>query len=137
MVFEMMGQRVEGQDVALRAEAANEPQGGRGDERMLAEFLSLEEVRQVNLDGGERRCFQRVQDGDGGMCICAPVEDQTARLGSSFLNPVDQRAFHVGLTKVDGKTKCLGMGARERIDIGERFQVKHICVKPVRGFREG
>ena len=70
-------------------------------ERFVSEFLAAVDVRQVDLDSRDLRATDGISQGNTGVGIGGRVDDKVVVVRSDFMNPFDELAFGIGLSKTD------------------------------------
>ena len=86
---------------------------------MVAEFLALVDVGEVNLHHRNVEKKQRVEDRHRGVGERGGIDDQGVRLGPGLLNPADQFPFVIGLPEGEAPAARLCRGRAGSLDIGQ------------------
>ena len=98
------------------SEAGNLPERDTCDVGMVTKRLSLVDVREMYLDGGQPNRCNGIADRDARMCIGGRVDNNPVESASGFLNPCHQFAFAVGLPDVDRHRQLLGQFRQRGIE---------------------
>ncbi|GAC1414178.1 MAG: hypothetical protein NVSMB6_16310 [Burkholderiaceae bacterium] len=82
------------------------------------------DVGEMQLDQGESGTPDSVMERDRGMGIGAGVEYGTSQPavclgGAGLMDPIDEDAFMIGLTKIEGKAMLLARVLAQRLDVGQ------------------
>lgn len=115
-----MGDRVEGKRVAMRPEPADHPRRDRRDVRMPSKWFACKDVTQMNLNRGEPNPQKGVMDRHRCVAVRTGINDDSAGAAGGGLDPVDELALLVGLTKINLKSKRNSRFLAVFLDIGER-----------------
>jgi len=86
---------------------------------MVAEFLALVDVRDVDFDNRRFEGIQRVEDRNRRMCERGRIDYDATRNVSCFMNPVDDLVFTVRLVEAKFKSVLFGNLAAIGLDIGK------------------
>src|SRR5665213_1934711 len=97
--------RLQRQEIALAAQTADHAGRGEADIGAMAEALAPEDVGDVHLDDRQGGSAQRVENGNGGMCIAAGIDDDTVGRFARLLDPIDELPLVVRLAEVDGEAE--------------------------------
>src|SRR5471032_2786551 len=73
----------------------------------------------MHLDDRQSRRSQRVQNGDRAVRIGAGVDDDSVGALPRLVDPVDEQALVVGLTKLDRHRERLGALQTSLLDVGQ------------------
>ena len=111
------GQGLEGQKVALRAEAGDHADCSRAYVRMMPEALTLVDVGKMNLDSRSLGCIQRIEQGHGRMGVGAGIDDDAGIPLAGSLYEVDQNALMIALREFDRKTQAQCFGPARFLDV--------------------
>src|SRR5665213_729891 len=111
--------RLQRQEIALAAQTADHAGRGEADIGAMAEALAPEDVGDVHLDDRQGGSAQRVENGNGGMCIAAGIDDDTVGRFARLLDPIDELPLVVRLAEVDGEAERGGALEAGFLDIGE------------------
>ena len=97
-----MGQGLEGQDVSLGTDTADDTCDSWGHIGGVTERFPLVWIRNVDLDRRQSERFQRIMKRHRSVRIGPGVQNQCRSGEASLLHPVDQNALVVGLPERDG-----------------------------------
>src|SRR5450631_885549 len=86
---------------------------------VVAEFLALVDVRNVNFDDRRIEGIQCVEDRNRRMGECGGIDHNAGGDFSRLVNPVDDLVFAVGLVKAKLKSKLGGEVPAVSLDIGK------------------
>ena len=75
---------------------------------MVPEFLTLEEIREMNLDNWQFHGDEGVRDGNGRMCVGTGIDDDSVCRAFGLLNPADELALRIALSEVNLETEFAG-----------------------------
>jgi hypothetical protein len=84
---------------------------------MVPEFLTLEEIREMNLDNRQFHGDEGVRDGNGRMCVGTGIDYDSVCNAFGLLNPVDELALRIALSEVDLETQFTGARQRNGLHI--------------------
>ena len=116
-LLQVLQQRLEAQAVAERAEARDHAQGDARHERVLAELLPCEDVREVHLDDGQPRSRERIAQRDTRVSQAAGIDEDAVGPGSGLLDAVDQRPLVIRLEELDLGAPLLGRRGEISVDL--------------------
>ena len=85
----------------------------------MAEFFARMDVRQVDFNGWEACCRDRVTDRDAGVSVGGGVEEDDVPRAGRLLDPGDQVAFMIGLAELQNVAVPGGCLAELAFDFGE------------------
>src|SRR5580704_19059859 len=87
----------------------------------MAEGFALVDVAHVHLDNRLAEGQKRIKGGNRGVGQTGTVDEQAIGLLACLLDPVDQRAFVVGLTEVERDSTGLRMTAATCLNLRKAF----------------
>src|SRR5580700_6076797 len=122
---------MDGQDVAVDAEADDDARGDRGDEGVMTELLALVHVGDVTLNQRQAGTLDGVVQSHRRMRERPGIEHRADRLPgfdrrSRFLDPVDQLALVIRLLEVDVKAQRGRRVGAQLLDISQRSRPVHL-----------
>jgi len=104
----------------MRAETANHPLGRLADVGLVAKRVALVDVGQMNLDHGQFRRLQRIENGDRGMAVGRGINDDAVLNLPRLLDPANDLTFQVALAKVDRQAQIGSPVGTRRFQVGQR-----------------
>lgn len=108
LAFETTDQGPESPFVAIRTQAHDLTHAYRRRNGMIPELLTRVYIAYMYFDRRELHRFQRIADGDTGVCIRRRIDhDSIGPVEKRFADAVHQRAFAVALEKVHFHTQLL------------------------------
>src|SRR5437899_1134110 len=137
---ELGGEALDGEAVALDAEAAERGEGRARGVGVVTETLAGVDVGHVHFDGRNLHREQRVMQGDRGVRIAAGTDDDALHLARMRLvDEVDQLALAVGLPAIGLEAElrrglpaqCLDVGQRGMAVLLGLARPEHVGVRPV------
>ena len=126
---------VEGELVAVGAEARDAADAGARDARAAPEGLARVGVREVDLDAGQRDGLDRVEDRDRRVRVRARVEEEAGEAGGAGLaDPVDDGRPRGSVCRASTSApSCLPRDGEARVDLGERRRCRRSRARACRG----
>ena len=117
----MVRQGLKRKAIPRRSKSRDDADADAGDHRMVAEFLTRVDVRDVNLDHGQAGPSDGVMQRDGGVRVGTRIDDNACAGVARGVDFVDHRAFVVGLYAVHRDAQLGGDGVAIRFDVGQCF----------------
>jgi len=88
---------------------------------MMPEGVPGVNVRKMNLDNRHVHQAQRIEQGDGRMSVRGGVNHDAGDPTAGLLDPLDEFALDIRLSKIDLETNCRRVRAARRFDVRQRF----------------
>src|SRR6185295_1555693 len=117
--IEQMRKTAQRQRIPLGSKPGDHAIGAKRDIGVVAEFLALVDVRDVDFDNRRFEGIQRVEDRNRRMCERGRIDYDATRNVSCFMNPVDDLVFTVRLVEAKFKSVLFGNLAAIGLDIGK------------------
>ena len=121
-----IGHRLQRQQVALGAEAADDARGDLRDIGLVAKRLSPVNVGQMHLNDRQLGERQRIEEGDRGMAVGGRIDDDAGLGAAGFLDPGNQFTLDIRLAEIDGKSQRLALGGAGLADISQGVAPIHL-----------
>ena len=118
--IEQMRKTAQRQRIPLGSKPGDHAIGAKRDIGVVAEFLALVDVRDVDFDNRRFEGIQRVEDRNRRMCERGRIDYDATRNVSCFMNPVDDLVFTVRLVEAKFKSVLFGNLAAIGLDTSAR-----------------
>src|SRR5258708_17130317 len=109
------------QRISLGSEPGDHAVGAKRDVGVVAEFLALVDVRNMNFDHGAFERIECIEDSDRCMGERSGIDYDTGCNLSRLVDPVDDLILTVRLMKVNLKPVLCGDPGAIRLDVGKSF----------------
>ena len=106
---QLLFQRLDSKTIGIEAKAADNALAGSGNHRVVAELLTLMNVRDVHLNDWRLQRTDAVVQGNGGMRIGTGIQHDTVVSEADLLHLVDEFALNVALVILDLDAGILGL----------------------------
>src|ERR1700680_1706518 len=88
---------------------------------MMPKRLALVNIGDMHLQYREGPGFQRIEKGHGGMGESRRIDNDSRRVLTRFMDPVDQLVFPIGLVEADSKVQRHPNPSTRGLDIRQRL----------------
>ncbi len=122
----MVEQRVQAEQVAVRAEARNHTDGNVRQERLPPRGLSRENVRQVDFYERDLHREERVPDRDRGVSVRGSIDQRTICVPVELVHELHELTLMVGLMPDHLEVLRRGVLANGPLDVVQRLAAVHM-----------